>query len=316
MRAALGVLVGLLVAPGAARAQQVVDQVVGSVDGDPITMHDVEAFAASTGNPITPGTAGSSETAKAALKALIAAKLLEQEVKKYEDKVDESEVDKYITALRSQKHLSDEQFRGELMRNGISYDDFRKRARLEIEKMAMIDKEVRDKVVIPQTDIQAYYDAHKDEFTIEKERLRIAQILIAVPNNATGKQITDARKKADALRARVAKGEDFGTLARHYSDDASKTNGGELGWFAPADVMDEILAAVRPLKPGDISPVVHTKYGFHILKLEDHEVPGMRPLADVREQIREKLQDERAQSQLESWVETDLVKQHYVETNF
>jgi parvulin-like peptidyl-prolyl isomerase len=292
-----------------------IDRVVATVDGDPITMRDVIEFAASTGNPVSPDSAGSSEAAKAALKALIESKLLEQEVKKYEDKVDEGEVDRYIAAIRNQKHLNDEQFRAALIQNGISYEDFRKRARMEVEKMAMIDKEVRDKIVIPPADIQAYYNAHRDDFTIKSERLKIAQVLVALPENPTAAQVAAAKKKADSIRNRALHGEDFGGLARRYSDDASKTNRGELGWFAPGDINDAILTATRSLKPGELSPVVRTKFGFHVLRLEDHEVPGVRPLADVREEIRQKLQDERAQDSLQTWVDTELVKQHYVQTN-
>ncbi|HEY6420902.1 MAG TPA: peptidylprolyl isomerase [Candidatus Binataceae bacterium] len=287
-----------------------VNRVVGSVDGDPITMHDVTQYQAGalseTGKHITPDVA---------LKSLVIEKLLEQETKKYEDRIDEGQVDKYIEQLRHERNMTDAQFRQQLTQNGMSYDDFRKKARTELEKMEMIQTQVREKVNIPQSDIQVYYDGHKNEFTIDKERLRIAQILIAVPPNATPRQRTDLKKKAEALRQRAIKGEDFYELARHYSDDESKKDGGELGWFAPADIMDEILAGVKPLKPGEVSQVVQTKNGYHVLRLEDHEVPGVQPLADVQGKIRDKLQDERAQATFETWVQTELIKQHYVETN-
>ena len=78
--------------------------------------------------------------------------------------------------------------------------------------------------------------------------------------------------------------------------------------------MDEIYGAVKNLKPGDISAVIRTQHGFHILKLEDHQVPGVRPLADVRGEIRNRLIDQKANAQLQQWIETDLVKQHDVET--
>jgi len=116
--------------------------------------------------------------------------------------------------------------------------------------------------------------------------------------------------------ARAAKGNDFNDLARTFSDDDSKSNGGELGWFEPSDVMDQILAGVKPLKPGQISPVIRTSHGFHIVRLEDHEVPGLRPLSEVKAQIRATLIDEKSSGQLETWVESDLVKQHYVETMY
>ena len=155
-----------------------------------------------------------------------------------------------------------------------------------------------------------------NDFTITKERLKLAQILIALPANPTPAQVSAAQKKAAMIRARAIKGDDFGDLARVYSDDDSKSNGGELGWFAPGDINDQILAAVKPLKPGDISQPVRTSHGIHIVKLEDHEVPGVVPLSEVKAQIRAQLVDQQSSAQLEKWVESDLVKQHYVETMY
>ncbi|WP_424670885.1 foldase protein PrsA [Candidatus Binatus sp.] len=292
------------------------DRVVASVDGDPITMREVKDFAAQRGQPIETDDFASSDAAKVVVKELIGEKLLEQEVKKYDDKVDDAQIDKYIQQLRQDKHMSDVEFRAQLQASGISYDDLRKRARLDIEKAMMIEQEVRAKVDVPDADITAYYDAHKEDFTITKERLKLAQILIALPPNPTAAQVSAAQKKAGMIRARAAKGDDFGDLARVYSDDESKSNGGELGWFAPSDVMDQILAAVKPLKPGEISAPIRTSHGIHIVKLEEHEVPGVQPLADVKTLIRAQLVDQQAGAQLQKWVNSDLVKQHYVETMY
>jgi parvulin-like peptidyl-prolyl isomerase len=292
------------------------DRVVASVDGDPITMREVKDFAAQRGQPIQTDDFASSDAAKVAVKALIGEKLLEQEVKKYDDKVDDAQIDKYILQLRQDKHMSDAEFRAQLQASGISYDELRKRARLDIEKAMMIEQEVRAKIDVPEADIKAYYDAHKEDFTITKERLKLAQILIALPPNPTAAQVSAAQKKADMIRARAAKGDDFGDLARVYSDDESKSNGGELGWFAPSDVMDQILVAVKLLKPGEISAPIRTSHGIHIVKLEEHEVPGVQPLNDVKAPIRGQLVDQQSGAQLEKWVESDLVKQHYVETMY
>lgn len=293
-----------------------VDRVVASVDGDPITMREVKDFASQHGEPIDTDDFASSETAKTAVKALIGEKLLEQEVKKYDEKVDEDQVDKYINQLRLDRHMTDAQFREQLQASGISYDDLRKRARLDLEKALMIEQEVRAKIDVPDANVKAYYDSHKADFTITKERLKLAQIMIALPKNPTPAQVAAAQKKATAVRARVAKGADFGDLARIYSDDDSKSNGGELGWFAPVDVNDDILAGVKPLKPGEVSAPVRTNHGIHLVKLEEHEVPGVVPLNEVKAQIRSQLVDEQSATQLKKWVESDLVKQHYVETMY
>jgi peptidyl-prolyl cis-trans isomerase SurA len=292
------------------------DRVVASVDGEPITMHEVKDFAAQHGQPIQTDDFGSSDTAKLAVKALIGEKLLEQEVKKYDDKVDDAQVDKYIAQLRQDKHLSDAQFREQLQASGMSYDELRRRARMDLEKEMMIEQEVRAKIDVPEADIEAFYVAHKADFTIAKERLKLAQVLISLPANPTPAQVTAAQKKAAAIRARAVKGDDFGDLARLYSDDDSKSNGGELGWFAPSDVMDQILVAVKPLKPGEISQPIRTGHGIHIVKLEEHEMPGVRPLNEVKAPIRAALVDQKSGDQLEKWIESDLVKQHYVETMY
>jgi peptidyl-prolyl cis-trans isomerase SurA len=293
-----------------------VDRVVASVDGDPITMREVKDFAAQHGQPIDTDDFATSDTAKTAVKALIGEKLLEQEVKKFDDKIDEEQIDKYIARLRADKHMSDAEFRAQLQASGMTYDELRKRARLDLEKAMMIEQEVRAKISVSDAAIKAFYDAHKEDFTISKERLKLAQILIALPPNPTPAQVADAQKKAATIRARVLKGDDFGELARVYSDDVSKSNGGELGWFAPGDINDAILAAVKPLKTGEVSAPVRTSHGIHIVKLEEHEVPGLVPLSEVKEQIRNELVDEQSATALQNWVESDLVKQHYVETMF
>jgi peptidyl-prolyl cis-trans isomerase SurA len=293
-----------------------VDRVVASVDGDPITMREVQDFASQHGQPIDSGDFASSDAARMAVKALIGQKLLEQEVKKYDEKVDEAQVDKYILNLRMDKHLSEAEFRAQLQASGMSYDELRKRARLDLEKALMIEEEVRAKINVSDDQIKAAYDAHKEDFTITKERLRLSQILIALPPNPTPAQVSAAQKKVEMVRARALKGDDFGDLARVYSDDDSKSNGGELGGFAPGDINDAILAAVKPLKPGEVSAPVRTSHGFHIVKLEDHEVPGLVPLSEVKAQIRAQLVDQQTSEQLEKWVESDLVKQHYVETMY
>ena len=290
-----------------------IDRVVASVDGDPITMREVKDFGAQHGRPIETDDFASSDIAKEVTKALIGQKLLEQEVKKYEDKVDEAQVEKYIQDLRQEKHMTDAQFRQQLQASGMSYDELRQHARQDLEKMMMIQQEVRSKINVSNAEVEQAYKDHQADFRIEKERLKLAQILIATPPNATPQQVAVAEKKAEQIRARAAKGADFNDLARVYSDDDSKSNGGELGWFEPSDVMDEILVGVKGLKAGQISPIIRTKHGFHIVKLEDHEVPGVRPYDDVKAQIRSQLADMKSNSQIQEWIQTDLVKKHYVE---
>jgi peptidyl-prolyl cis-trans isomerase D len=173
---------------------------------------------------------------------------------------------------------------------------------------------VRGKIQVPDTEIESYYRSHPEEFTVSQEKYQLAQILIAVPADAPPDKVATAQKKANEVHNLAVKGKDFAELARQYSDDDSKTKGGELGEFNPNDLNDQIAAAVKQAKPGDIAPLVHTHYGFHIIKVEAHQEPGEQPLVAVKDQIHDKLVNEQAKDKFEQWVDQDLAKQHDIET--
>lgn len=294
-----------------------VNRVIASVDGDPITMLDLKAFSAANGVTLPdPSDPQSQELMRAALKGLITQKMMEQQLKNYEARVDERSVDAYIDSIRQRNHLSDADFRAQLARSGVNYDQFRKDARTELEKMTMVDREVRQKVELSPDQIKRYYDAHHEEFMVAKERLRLAQILIAADPGAPPAEREAARRKAQDLHERALKGENFADLAKANSDDESSSRGGELGDFTPGEIMDQIRQTVVKLKPGQISELVQSRFGFHILKLEEHDKPGLKPLNEVSEEIREKLTAAETQERFKSWLETDLIKSHHVESYF
>ena len=300
-------------------AAEEIDSVVASVDGDPITSHDVQTQGANGSGTAASGGLGlasaPSSDPDVALKNAIAQRLLEQEAGKFASKVDDDEVDRYIRNLEEQNHITDEQLHAQLRGQNISYDDFRAKVRKQVEAMTMIDQEVRQKIVIPEDEIEAYYKDHSEEFTATDEKFKLAQILISAPADATPQQLDQLQAKADDVHKQaIKKDADFAGLALKYSDDDSRSKGGDLGEFSPGDLNDAVLAAVKNSRDGDISPVVRTKYGFHNVKVEQHQLPGLKPLAQVRGQIREKLMTDRAKLAFEKWLDSDLIKQHYVET--
>jgi peptidyl-prolyl cis-trans isomerase SurA len=291
-----------------------VDRVVASVDGNPITNFDIENPSPSGPNSPTGANSAAGMDPNSALKQLIAQQLVEQEAQKYADRVDEGEVDRFIQQVEDQNHLTDTQLRAQLQAQGSSYEAFRKNAFKQVETMEMVQREVRNKIQVPESEVEAYYKDHPEEFTVNQEKYRLAQILIAIPADAPPDKVATAQKKAAGVRQLAIKGKDFADLASQYSEDDSKTKGGELGEFNPNDLNDEIATAIKQTKPGDIAPLVHTRYGFHIIKVEEHQEAGVQPLAAVKDQIHDKLVSERAKGKFEQWVDQDLAKQHDIET--
>ena len=291
-----------------------VDSVVASVDGNPITNFDIQNPGASGMNSLTGNNPANGSDPNDTLKQLIAQQLLDEESQKYADRVDDAEVDHFIQQIEERNHLTDAQLRTQLQAEGTSYEAFRKNAFKQVEAIEMVQREVREKIQVPDSDIEAYYKSHPEEFTVTQEKYRLAQILIAVPADAPSDKVAAAQKTAVEVRTMAVKGKDFGELARQYSNDDSKTKGGELGEFNPNDLNDQIAAAVKQTKPGDIAPLVHTHYGFHVIKVEEHQEPGEQPLAVVKDEIHDKLVNEQAKDRFDQWVDQDLAKQHDIET--
>jgi peptidyl-prolyl cis-trans isomerase SurA len=287
---------------------------VATVDGNPITQFDIQNPDAHGTNPIAGKIPTSGSDPESTLKQLIVQQLLDRESDKYAGRVDDGDVDRFIQEIEDRNHITDAQLRAQLQTEGTSYEAFRKNAFKQVETIEMVQHEVRQKIEIPDSAIEAYYKNHPEEFTITQEKYQFAQILIAVPADAPPDKVATAQKKADEVRKMALKGKDFGELARQYSDDDSKTKGGELGEFKPEDLNDEIADAVKETKTGDIAPLVHTRYGFHVIKVEVHQKPGEQPLAEVKDTIHDKLVNEQAKDRFDRWVEQDLAKQHDIQT--
>jgi len=301
--------------PSPLGAGQPVDAIVASVDGEPITMRDLKTFSAAQKITLPGGNDPESVRIKReALKGLIEDKLMELELRSFSDSIDDRAIDRYIAKLVDKNHVSEGELRAEVARHGMTWDKYRKQVKLDLEKMQMIEHRVRQKISVTPEQIKAYYDAHAQEFTINDERFDLAQVLVAVDSGAPADQRAAGRKKAEALRKRALAGEDFSELARKNSDDESASKGGELGSFAPDEILDQIRAAVSKLDSGQISEVVETSHGFHIIKVEQHQRPGVRPLSELREEIRARLEDAALQEHFRRWVENDLMKSHHVES--
>jgi len=296
-------------------AGQSVDAIIASVDGEPLTMRDLKAFAAAMGVKLPVGDGPESMAIRRdALRGLIQSKLMELELQNFSDQIDDRAIDRYIAKIKEKNHVSDDEFKAEVLRNGSTWADYRKHVKSELEKMELLEHRVRQKINVTPEQIKAYYDAHQQEFTVKDEQFELAQILIAVAPDATAAQRDAARKKAEALRKRALAGEDFGDLARQNSDDDSASKGGALGIFAPGDMLDQVRVAVAKLDTGQISEVVESSHGFHILKVEQHQRAGVRPLSEMREEIRARLEDEATEDYLKRWMDEDLMKGHHVET--
>ncbi len=153
---------------------------------------------------------------------------------------------------------------------------------------AWIDKTLRPKVTVSEAALKKYFAQHKNEFGTP-EKVDASHILIACKANAPKAEQEKARKKAEAVLAKLKKGADFAEMAKKYSDCPSKARGGDLGMFGHGEMVPAFERAAFALKPGQLSGIVHTRFGYHIIKGGKHQKASAARFEDVKGKIRDKL---------------------------
>ncbi len=179
---------------------------------------------------------------------------------------------------------------------GVSVADIRK----EIGEGLRVDKFAKTLLTDfePSTDeaVHAEYETlraeHPEEFTTE-ESVHASHILVLVNKDSTDEEKDAARKKIEDIRQKLLDGADFATLAREQSDCPSGRNGGDLGTFGRGRMVKPFEDAAFSQAVGEIGPVVETSFGFHIIRVEEHIDAGEKTFDDVKDDIRDYLDDQR-----------------------
>ncbi len=230
----------------------------------------------------------------------------------------DEEVDSQVNEMKAP--FTQEGFNKQLADKHLSYDDLRREIRKAKTTEKLFNKEINSKINITDSDISAYYNAHKGEYDLVEPAYHLAQIVVTsfpAPGGQTGgvgnlqnsKATNDpeARKKIEMLHNRLESGEDFGTLAANFSERPdNSSSGGDMGFFQESQLKSDMTVydAVSKLNPGQITdvlplldPSTHKAVGYQVFRLLDREAAGQRDLADprVQQSIRQQLRETRAQ---------------------
>ncbi len=182
-------------------------------------------------------------------------------------RVDEIQLDRAVERIAAENKLTLPDFRKALERDGIAYSAFRDDLRDQILLQRLREREVDDKIQVSDTEVDLFLEQNKAQGAHPEYEL--AHILIRLPEQATPEAIEAARDKAEKARTEAASTADFARVAASYSDADDALKGGAIGWRS-ADRLPELFAsALASMKPGEVSPVLRSPAGFHILKLLD-----------------------------------------------
>jgi len=288
---------------------EIVNRIVASVDGDPITLYELDQYQKKQA-ALLPNLPAASE--KDMLQALITEKLLAKEIASRGIQVRDQDIDRYIGHIRDVNHLTEDQLKEALKQQGMEYDKYRQQVRSEIEKVQLLNREIRGKVNVTPEEVQRYYDAHKKDYE-KAGGVKLRQITLKLDPNSPDEIAKVVIDRIQSIRAKALKGEDFATLAKQNSEDPTAHDGGDLGEVDPAKLVTEFEGPLNKMKEGEVSEPIRTKIGVVLLKLEKRIPAGYQPETEVAADIKEKLYNEALDDRYKRWLLEDIQKHHYIE---
>jgi len=235
------------------------------------------------------------------LENLIGTELLYQESLKSGIKVDEKEID---TAFDGQKALfsSEEEFKEALKMYNYSDSAFKDQIKIGLTVQHFIDKKFTQNTTISDEEIKKYYDENPSYFQ-EPEKVRASHIMVMVESSADQAKKDEAKKKIEQILQRAKAGADFAALAKEVSEDTyTKDSGGDLDYFYQGQMVQSFEDAAFAMKPGEISNVVETEYGYHIIKVTDKKAATTITLDESKEEIRTGLKSNKVNDDVSNYV--------------
>ncbi len=293
----------------------IIDRIMAKVNGEIITLSQVQE----EGYPLLAKlqTEFSGEELRAR-QQLVEQQMLEriidrilqvQQARKRGLTVSAQEVDAALQDIMRQNNLTEEEFKRILAEEDIDYLEYRNHIEEQLLVSRLLNIEVRSKIRVDLKEIEEYYQRHRNQYGGEMQ-FRVRHILFLT--NGSNGTMEKARENAQIVLEKLRNGEDFVTLARLYSQDPSASSGGDLGFLKQGEMLPAFEEALKRLEVGEISEPIQTKYGFHIIRLEEKRGGEQKPLEAVRAEIENLLINQKMQRRYEEWMK-ELRDAAYIE---
>ena len=279
---------------------------VARVNGVPIAAADLQkaykALTASQGGQVPPGK--EQEARLFVLNQLVQAELMYQLSQKTPVAESSKKVDDAVARLRG-RFKSDEEFRTGLAQQDLTEKELRELIRRNVVIENHVEQTIASKIVVSDQEVREFYDKNPETFSMP-EQVRASHILIMVDAKTGEAEKKAVRAKVDELLKQVKSGADFAKLAQENSGCPSSKQGGDLGYFSKGQMVKPFEDAAWAMKPGEISDVVETQFGYHIIKVTEKRAKDKMPFDALKGRIQESLKQRKIGEQVNATL--DAVK--------
>ena len=303
----------------AADAAEMVDRIVAVVNGDIIVLSELRQISRnyldrmSDQFKVAGGEEQLREAEKRILDQLIDEKLVNQEADRLAITFSEREVDMGVKDMQNRNGLNDAQFAAALAEEGLTMPKYREQLKSQMKKVRVIDQEIKSRIQVSKEEVDAYYEKHADDFNAEPE-VRIQQIRLIIPPESSAGEVSRIQAQAESILAKIKGGEDFTSLVGLYSQDPTAQAGGDMGTFKRGELLPAIDEYAFSMKPGEVSPVIRTEGGFHIVKVLARREPAALSEEERRAEVKDVIFSEKAEEDFKVWI-AKLRKKAYIEVH-
>lgn len=257
--------------PPASSNAHVIDSVYVIINDEVITRREVEQRMAEITQRLKAQGAqmpAEEDLRRQVVEAMITERAQLQLAKEMGVRVDDTTLDRAIGRIAENQKMTVQDMRNAMEKDGLPFSQFREQIRNEIMMQRLIEHEVDSKIQVTEAEIDTYLAAEKAA-AADRVEMDISQILVRIPENASPEQIAARKARADEVARQLRTGADFAKIAATYSDSPDALKGGSVGWRDPDRLPPIFASELRKLKPGQVTPVIRTNVGFHIIKLVD-----------------------------------------------
>jgi peptidyl-prolyl cis-trans isomerase C len=226
--------------------------------------------------------------------------VLYQESQKAGIKVKDQTIDEQLAAVKK-RFPSDAEYKTALGKMNLTEDEVKMQISRGLATRKLIEQQVTNKIVITDVETQAYYEGNPQMFK-QPGQVKASHILIKVEAGADDAQKAEARKKIETVQQKIKAGGDFAELAKEYSEGPSNTRGGDLGFFRRGQMVKPFEDAAFTMKANDVSDIIETRFGYHIIKVYEIKPEQTLAYADVKDQLNQRIKQEKIEKEANLYI--------------
>lgn len=300
------IIIAILVTIPSVSTAEIINGIAAIVNDEIITSYEVDKGVAFLLKEVEkqgqPSDSDKAKLRQIALNRLIEKKLITQKIKELNITVPDDELRQTIEDVKKQNKMTQDDLVAALKTQGLTYDQYLAQLREQLERMKLMGQEVRSKVQVSEQEIREYYTTNEKKFTTD-EHFRARHIFFQLPKNPDPKDLKKIMTSALMVMQEAKNGADFAELAKKYSSDPQAAkDGGDLGAFKKGEMLPEIEDNVINMNPGEISDLVITPAGFHIIKLEERTPGKTRTYEDVKGEIEDMFYKKKSEERFNQWL--------------